>query len=122
MKKIKETWLLITEAYPKSKKHLIGFPITLVMSFLFGYFNLMGWNEMQYNDEYFGWEFSTHPFLGQSIIVLLVAGIVNWYWEFRQQKDLEEKPTQRDTIMDTVYFMISSYVAFLIVSAILIFI
>ena len=83
----------------------------------------MGWNELQYNDEYpFIGEFSTHPFFGQSIIILLVSGIANWFWEYRQQKGLKEKPTQRDTIYDTVFFMISSYVAFLISSGILIFI
>ena len=65
----------LVQAYPKSKKHLIGFPITLIVSFLFGYFNLMGWNELEHNDNYLGWDFVLPPFLGQSIIVLLIAGI-----------------------------------------------
>lgn len=105
----------LVEAYPKSKKHLIGFPITLVVSFLFAYFNLMGWNEIQYNDEYpFIGEFVLPPFYGQSIIILLVSGIVNWFWEYNQQRGLKEKPTFKDTIYDTVYFMGSSYIAFVI--------
>lgn len=118
MKKFLNT---LKQAFPTSKKHLIGLPISIIISFLLGYFS-KEWNNIYYHDEWFGKEFTVGPLLGQSLIVLVLGFGVNWTFEYFQQKELEEKPTRIDTLMDTFYFMISCYVGFLITKGILLFI
>lgn len=104
----------IIEAFATSKKHLIGFPISLVVSYLFGRFNITGWNELYYIDEWFGKEFTLTPLIAQSLIVLILAFGANWMFEYFQQKGLEEKPTRLDTLLDTLYFTLSAYFGFIV--------
>ena len=106
----------------KSIKHIIGLPIALLVHLLFTKYNLMGWNEFRYNDEYFGWEFETPLILGQSIVVLFLGYWINMAFEYYQQRKLEEKPSSRDTRIDCIVFAVSAYLGYLIASGILIFV
>lgn len=108
----------LIDAYPTSKKHLIGFVISFVVTFLFGFFNLMGWNDLWFYDEVFGFEIKVNPFFAQSLIVIFMGAFSNWLFEYFQQRKLEEKPTQKDTIFDTIYFAVSSYLGYLAVQLI----
>jgi hypothetical protein len=108
----------LIDAYPTSKKHLIGFGVSFVLCVLFGIFNLMGWNELYYIDEIFGYEIKIKPFLGQSLLVIFMGFFANWCFEYFQQRNLKEKPSRKDTVSDTLYFMISSYLGYLAIQLI----
>ena len=102
------------QSFRTSKKHLIGLPISFVMSLLFLKFDIMKFNDLIYNDEIFGIEFQTPLILGQSILVLFVGFCTNWCFEYYQQRKLVEKPSRIDTLMDCIYFALSSWVGYLI--------
>jgi hypothetical protein len=110
----------LVNAYPISKKHLVGFGVSFIFCVLFGLFNLMGWNDLWYLDEWFGFEIRINPFFCQTLIVFFMGFWANWLWEHFQQRNLEEKPTKKDTYFDTLYFMISSYLGFLFVELLLV--
>jgi hypothetical protein len=103
------------KAFPTSKKHMIGFVFAFFAQWLFSSYNLMGWNEFVYNDKYFFTnDFTTPLWLGQSIAVLIIGYFCNGAFEYLQQRNLEEKPTWKDTQFDCYYFAIFAWLGYIV--------
>ena len=99
-----------------SSKHFLALPIALLITVLLKATNLTGWNTLQYNDEWFGWEFQTHAIVPQTIIVLVLSIVFAGFFEYFQQRNLTEKPTRKDTITDIIVSTASAYIGFIIAS------
>jgi uncharacterized protein YacL len=99
-----------------SSKHFLALPIALLITVLLKATNWFAWNDLQYNDEWFGWEFKTHAIVPQSIIVLVLSVVFAGFFEYFQQKGLKEKPTRKDTITDIIVSTVSAYIGFIIAS------
>jgi len=97
-----------------SKKHTLALPIALVLTVILKITNWTGWNDLQYNDKWFGWEFQTSAFIPQSIIVIILSIVFSGIFEYFQQKGLKEKPSRKDTITDIIVSTIFAYLGFLI--------
>jgi len=99
-----------------STKHLLALPIALLITVLLKATNWFKWNDLQYNDEWFGWEFKTHAIVPQTIIVLVLSIVFAGFFEYFQQEDLEKIPTRKDTITDIIVSAVSAYIGFIIAS------
>jgi len=99
-----------------STKHLLALPIALLITVLLKATNWFDWNDLQYNDKWFGWEFKTHAIVPQTIIVLVLSIVFAGVFEYVQQEDLEKIPTRKDTITDIIVSAVSAYIGFIIAS------
>jgi len=99
-----------------STKHLLALPIALLITVLLKTTNWFEWDDLQYNDKWFGWEFQTHAIVPQTIIVLVLSIVFAGFFEYFQQKDLKTLPSREDTITDIVVSTISAYLGFIIAS------
>lgn len=98
-----------------SRKHWLGLPIGFLTHLILFYTNWFGWNELIYNDEWpFIGYFEIGPWLGQSLITILVAGIGAGWFEYFQQRNLEEKPSFADTKNDVIVTTVAVYLGYLI--------
>jgi len=97
-----------------SKKHTLALPIAFILAIILKITNWTGWNALQYNDKWFGWEFQTSAFIPQSIIVIILSIVFSGAFEYFQQKDLVVKPSRKDTITDIIVSTIFAYLGFLI--------
>lgn len=101
------------EAFPTSKKHLIGFDLAILCTVLLITFNLLGWNEVEYNDTYpFIGDVRLHTYFFQSIATLILGWGANFTFEFFQQKNIpiDSRPTWKDTKWDCNYMALSAWV------------
>ena len=103
-----------------SSKHFLALPIALLITVLLKATNWFQWNDLQYNDEWFGWEFQTSAFIPQSIIVLVLSIVFAGFFEYFQQRNLTEKPSRKDTITDIIVSTASAYIGFIIASILLV--
>jgi len=103
-----------------SSNHLLALPIALLITVLLKATNWFQWNDLQYNDEWFGWEFQTHAIVPQSIIVIILSVVFAGFFEYFQQRNLTEKPSRKDTITDIIVSTASAYIGFIIASILLV--
>jgi F0F1-type ATP synthase membrane subunit a len=99
-----------------SINHLLALPIALLLTVLLKATNWFEWNDLQYNDNWFGWEFQTHAIVPQTIIVLVLSIVFAGFFEYFQQRNLTEKPSRKDTIRDIIVSAVSAYIGYIIAS------
>ena len=111
------------DAFPTSKKHLIGFGLGIVCTLLLITFNLFGWNELWFYDTWlFGYlDVVIHPFVAQSFITLFIGWSVNFIFEYFQQRNIpiNNRPTWKDTKWDCNYMALSSWFGMFLITILL---
>jgi hypothetical protein len=104
-----------------SKKHLWALPITLVVFLVLELTGWLGWNDLYFNDEWFGWEFTIDPFYGQFIFSTVIIGLLAIGFEIQQRRKQDGNVPIADSIADVLVTMASCVVAFLIVKTFFLF-